>query len=112
MKTSTLLHSCLLTAGLMLGGTSAVQADNAYSIILRGGDFHYPVHDYHSCRHTSGWHAGHSHDRGNHYGHHEKYHGKPHKKHHGSHGREGGHRDGGRWQHGKLDNRQGGRERG
>jgi len=102
MKTSTLLQSSLLAAGLLLGGTSAVHADSAYPIILHGGNFHPYSHDYHSCKHTPGWHTGHRHDRGYHFDQHWKPHGKHNKGHHGDHGQ-------GDWhdyrRHGKHDDR-------
>jgi hypothetical protein len=101
MKTANLFRSSLLTAGLLLGGVSVAHADSAYTIILRGGDFHSPPHEYHSCRHT-GRHSGYRHDNGYHSGHHKKHSGK---HHHGHHDRWSRYPDKGDWLQGKFDDR-------
>ncbi|HYQ72017.1 MAG TPA: hypothetical protein VET88_08835 [Gammaproteobacteria bacterium] len=109
MKTSTLLQSCLLTAGLLLGSASAVQAGSPYSHSLRGGDFHTSAHNHRCCsRHKTSWHAGHRHDRGHHYGHYGKPKGIHHKGHHDSRDRWSRHRDRSDRRYGKIDGRHGG----
>jgi len=101
MKTSTLLQSFLLTAALLLVGTSVVHAHNGYPITLRGSDFH-------GCQHTPGWHTGKRHERSYHLDRHWKAHGKHYKRHHGGHDRGDWHADREHWQHGNLDNRNNG----
>ena len=112
MKSSTLLQSFLLAAGLMLGGTSAVLADSVYGHSLRCGDYHSSAHNYRCCRHKAAWHNGHRHDRGHHYDHYGKPRGKHHKGHHDSRDLWGKHRDRGNRRYGEFDRRHGGRHHG
>ncbi len=103
MKTTTLFQSSLLAAGLLLGGMSAAHADNAYTIITHGGDFHPHSHDYRSCRYMPGWHHDYRRDSSYHSGHHRKHAGKHQEGHHESHDRGDRHEDTGHWQQGKHD---------
>ena len=102
MKTSSLLRSSLLIAGLLLCRMSAVHADTVYTYTVRDGDFHHPAQIYPACRHAPGWYAGHHHGRGYHYSHPGKHHRNHYKGHHGHGGRHG---QGGHWLYGKQDDR-------
>jgi hypothetical protein len=117
MKIRTLLQSFLLTAGLLLGGTSAALADHAHSTVASSGDYHSLSHDNRGAGHTSQWSSGHHNPGSSHLGyrgeHREKHRPNQHDNYgHGLRwhcGKHDGHGDGRdhkvQWQHGKYDGR-------
>jgi hypothetical protein len=110
MKTSTLLQSFLLAAGLLLGGTSAVHADRAHATIPSGGYYHSHQHDGRSSGHTPQWYSGHHHPGRANLSHHGKYYGKHNLNHHENRHQGHGYGHGGHRQYGKHDGRGYGRD--
>lgn len=106
MKSSTLLQSFLLTAGLMVGSIPATQADQAYTIVP--SSFLYNLlHDNDDPGLTPWWSSSQYNPGSRHY----CKQGKHSPGHHGNPGRGNGYGHTGHWNHGKYDSRGDGHDR-
>jgi len=101
MKSSTLLQSFLLSAGLMLGGIPAVHADHAYTIVPSGSYLYNLLNDNYSPGQTPWWSSSQHNPGSGHFCNQETYS----QGHHENHGRGDGHDHRDHWQHGKYDGR-------